>query len=66
VDRVEQNGDYIFIYTTPHAAYVIPRRAFGSPAEATSFYQFAKINKEAAALKERPMAGKHLASRVRR
>jgi YcxB-like protein len=50
VDRVEQNGDYIFIYTTPHAAYVIPRRAFDSPGQADSFYRLASIKKEAAAL----------------
>jgi hypothetical protein len=50
VDRVEQNDDYIFIYTTPHAAYIIPRRAFGSPGQADSFYRLASIKKEAAAL----------------
>lgn len=63
VDRIEQNDDYFFIYTSPHGAHVVPKRAFGSPDEAASFYQLAKINKEAATLKERPTVAKHLASR---
>jgi len=29
-DRIEQNSDYIFIYTTPTAAHVVPRRALAS------------------------------------
>src|SRR6185437_1409892 len=28
VDRVEQDEQYIYIYTGPHAALVVPRRAF--------------------------------------
>jgi len=28
VDRIEQNDDYIFIYTAPAAAHIIPKRAF--------------------------------------
>ena len=48
VDRVEQNPDYIFIYTSPAAAHVIPRRAFGSPQEAEAFYQLARSRSEAA------------------
>ena len=40
VDRVEQNDAYIFIYTTPTMAHVIPKRAFdGSGAQA--FFEYA-------------------------
>jgi hypothetical protein len=49
VDRVEQDGEYVFIYTTPHAAHIIPKRAFGSPAEAESFYHLASASKALAA-----------------
>jgi hypothetical protein len=48
VDRVEQNADYIFIYTAPHAAHMIPKRAFGDPKQAEAFYQFARTRKAAA------------------
>jgi hypothetical protein len=48
VDRVEQNPEYIFIYTSPAAAHVIPKRAFRDMAEAEAFYQFSKTSKEAA------------------
>jgi hypothetical protein len=50
VDRVEQNDDYIFIYTTPHAAYVVPKRSFDSKNQAESFYQLARVSKEAGRL----------------
>ena len=53
VDRVEQNDDYIFVYTNPHAAHVIPKRAFGSAGQAASFYQLARLSKETAALLDR-------------
>jgi len=49
VDRVEQNREYIFIYTAPAAAHVIPKRAFSSPGEAETFYQLAGASREAAA-----------------
>ena len=49
VDRVEQDEVYVFIYTAPAAALVIPKRAFGSPAEAESFYHLASASKVAAA-----------------
>jgi hypothetical protein len=40
VDRVEQNDAYVFIYTTPTMAHVIPKRAFdGSGAQA--FFEYA-------------------------
>jgi hypothetical protein len=48
VDRVEQNADYIFIYTSPAAAHMIPRRAFRNPQEAEAFYQLALTRKAAA------------------
>jgi hypothetical protein len=46
VDRVEQDQEYIFIYTAPHAALIIPKRAFNNLQEAESFYQLAKISKQ--------------------
>ncbi len=48
VDRIEQNPQYIFIYTSRAAAHVIPKRAFRDMQEAERFYQFSKIRKEAA------------------
>jgi tetratricopeptide (TPR) repeat protein len=46
VDRVEQNGEYIFIYTQPIAAHIVPKRAFDNAQAAESFYQLARISKE--------------------
>jgi YcxB-like protein len=40
VDRVEQNDDYIFIYTSPIAAHLIPKRAFAG-SQAQEFVDFA-------------------------
>jgi hypothetical protein len=40
VDSIEQSPDYIFIYTTPSAAHIIPKRAFRDPQAADAFYQF--------------------------
>ena len=48
VVRVEQNRDYIFIYTQPHAAHIVPKRAFNNAEAAESFYQLARISKEGA------------------
>jgi hypothetical protein len=48
VDRIEENPRYIFIYTSPAAAHVIPKRAFSDMREAERFYQLSKISKEAA------------------
>ena len=48
VDRVEQNPQYIFIYTSPAAAHLIPKRAFRDMQEAEDFYQLGKTRKEAA------------------
>ena len=40
VDRVEQDTGYIYIYTAPTRAHVIPKRAFAQ-SDADGFYQFA-------------------------
>ena len=48
VDRVEQNPQYIFIYTSPAAAHLIPKRAFRDIQEAEDFYQLSQTRKEAA------------------
>jgi hypothetical protein len=48
VDRVEQDPHYIFIYTSPAAAHVIPKRAFGSPDKADAFYALSRARREAA------------------
>jgi len=53
VDRVEQDQQYIYIYTQPHAAHIIPKRAFNNLHEAESFYQLASVNKQAAAIAAR-------------
>jgi hypothetical protein len=50
VDRVEHDQQYIYIYTAPHAAHIIPKRAFNNLHEAESFYQLAKVSKKSAAL----------------
>jgi hypothetical protein len=49
VDRIEQNQDYIFIYTSHAAAHVIPKRAFSSPRDADAFYGFARARQTATA-----------------
>jgi hypothetical protein len=49
VDRVEQNADYIFLYTSPVAVHLIPKRAFQDPQEAEHFYELARARKAAAA-----------------
>ena len=41
IDRIERNEDSIFIYTTPHAALMIPRRAFATAEAADSFAKLA-------------------------
>ena len=48
VDRVEQSADYIYLYVSPAAAHVIPKRAFRDSAEATAFYEFSRAHKAAA------------------
>ena len=46
IDRLEQDREYIFIYTQPHAAHIIPKRAFNNSHEAQAFYELAKLNME--------------------
>ena len=48
VDRIEQNPDYFFIYTSPVAAHCIPKRAFKDVQEAEAFYQLSLTYKAAA------------------
>jgi hypothetical protein len=48
VDRVEQNRDYIYIYTSPAAAHVVPKRAFGSVEQADAFYRLSEERRKAA------------------
>jgi hypothetical protein len=48
VDRVEQSADYIFIYTSPAAAHVIPKCAFSDLQEADAFFRLARSRKEGA------------------
>lgn len=48
VERVEQNPDYIFIYTSPVAAHVIPKRAFKDAEETEAFRQFCLTHRAAA------------------
>lgn len=38
IERIEQDADYIFIFTSPILAHIIPKRAFASPEAATAFY----------------------------
>lgn len=53
VDRVEHDQQYIYIYTAPHAAHIIPKRAFNNLHEAESFYQLASVSKQCAAMTAR-------------
>ena len=48
VDRVEQDPHYIFIYTSPAAAHVVPKRAFKDLRAAEDFYRLSRAGKEAA------------------
>ena len=48
VDRVEQSADYIYIYTSPAAAHVIPKRAFPTPEQADAFYRLSQARRQAA------------------
>jgi len=45
VHRVEQNRDYIYIYTAPALAHVVPKRAFASPEQAERFYQLSQARR---------------------
>jgi YcxB-like protein len=48
VDRIEQNPDYIFIYTSPLAAHIIPNRAFRDARETEAFFRLSLSRKAAA------------------
>lgn len=48
VDRVEQSRDYIYIYTSPAAAHVVPKRAFANPEAADAFYRLSEARRQAA------------------
>jgi hypothetical protein len=48
VDRIVQNGEFIFIYTSAAGAYVIPKRAFRDAQKAEGFYQLTRAGKESA------------------
>jgi hypothetical protein len=48
VDRIEQNPEYIFIYTSAVGAHVIPKRAFRDMQEAEGFFHLSRTSKEAA------------------
>jgi hypothetical protein len=54
VDRIEQDRDYIFIYTTPAAAHVIPKRVF-TEEKADEFYAAAVRRKDGDSLRVRPV-----------
>jgi YcxB-like protein len=47
VDRVEQSADYIYIYTSPAAAHVIPKRAFPAAEGAEAFYALSQARRQA-------------------
>jgi hypothetical protein len=48
VDRIEQNPEYIFIYTSAAGAHVVPKRALGDRQVAEDFYRRVRTSKEAA------------------
>jgi hypothetical protein len=48
VHRVEQDDRYIYLYTSPSAAHVIPKRAFADVASAEAFYQLSRSRATAA------------------
>ncbi len=54
VDRIEENREYIFIYTTALNAHIIPKRYFRSAQESTMFFDEAIRLKDAANTKFSP------------
>jgi hypothetical protein len=42
VEKIEDDNQYIYIFTSPLQAHVIPKRAFGSREESQTFLQTAK------------------------
>lgn len=57
IERVTENDSYIFIYTQPTAAHVIPKDAFQSPEQAAAFLSAAASYHQAAAAGSRAQAG---------
>lgn len=49
IDRIEQDSDYIFIYTSPNQAHIIPKRAFNDVTAAEAFYELSEARRSAAA-----------------
>ena len=41
IDRIEENEDYIFIFTTPSSAHIVPKRVFENKESAKNFYEAA-------------------------
>ena len=41
IEKIEEDAEYIYIYTAPGAAHVVPRRAFKTPDDANAFFEFA-------------------------
>ena len=50
VDRIEQNEDYVYIFVTPQAAHIVPKRFFFDRPAAEHFYDTARRYKEGAQL----------------
>jgi YcxB-like protein len=48
VDRIEQSPDYIYIYTSPAAAHIVPKRAFPNSEQADAFYRLSQARRQAA------------------
>jgi len=48
IDRIEENQDYIYIYTTPFSAHIIPKRCFGNDEASTMFFDEANRLTESA------------------
>jgi YcxB-like protein len=49
IDRIEQDSNYIYIYTAPLMAIIIPKRAFKDVAAAKAFYELSETRRAAAA-----------------
>ncbi|HUQ20380.1 MAG TPA: YcxB family protein [Gemmatimonadaceae bacterium] len=44
IEKVEQDENYLYIYTAPGAAHIIPRHAFRNADEANAFFEYALKN----------------------
>ena len=47
IDRIEQDANYIYIYTSPMHAILIPKRAFKDVTAAEAFYEFSEAKRAA-------------------